>query len=290
MEVTLLSFAEILPENLFSFQRSAEKLKISLKEIKPTDLSLYIHLNQNRVLYEGQTCSPQIVLHRTVAKFESLISPILETLEHSGSLVLNNPRASKISRNKLESLLVFQRENLPFLPSQFLFEGEIHKIIFQGKIISKPIFGSQGRGIKFFANNEIAEESISTSAKDINERDVEPVLLQEDLGEYVKDYRAHVVGGKCVALMNRIPPIGKRLANIAQGGSATPLELSHPAARLAEKAVIALGLDYAGVDLLSIGEDIYLSEIDAWAGFVGIEKVTGVSVSEAILTLAMSKL
>ena len=58
---------------------------------------------------------------------------------------------------------------------------------------------------------------------------------------------------------------------------------------MAERALAAFELDYAGVDMLGLGDDLYLSEVDAWAGFAGIEKVTGVCVSEAILNFVVSK-
>ena len=89
--------------------------------------------------------------------------------------------------------------------------------------------------------------------------------------------------------MTRIPEVGTRIANLAQGGTGSSLPLSHPAARLAEQAVAAFKLDYAGVDMLGLGDDLFLSEVDAWAGFAGIEQVTDTSVAEAILNFVASQ-
>ena len=44
------------------------------------------------------------------------------------------------------------------------------------------------------------------------------------------------------------------------------------------------------MDLLGIDDQIYISEVDAWAGFAGIEKVTGKSVSDAIFEMIERRL
>ena len=90
--------------------------------------------------------------------------------------------------------------------------------------------------------------------------------------------------------MERIPQPGERVANLAQGGTGIALALTHPAARLAESAAQVMKLDIAGVDMLGIDNQIYISELDAWAGFAGIEKVTGVSVSSAIFEMIERRL
>ncbi|MSW15466.1 MAG: hypothetical protein F2899_05745, partial [Actinobacteria bacterium] len=91
MEIALLSFPQVLPENLASLRQAATLKGINLKEIEPTQLSLMISPNDSKVFYQGQPFNPQVVLHRTVAKFMHLVKPILEVLEHSGTIVINNP-------------------------------------------------------------------------------------------------------------------------------------------------------------------------------------------------------
>jgi ribosomal protein S6--L-glutamate ligase len=290
MEIALLSFPHVLPENLASLRRAAEIKGFNLKEIEPTQLSLLISVESSQVLYQGQAFNPQVILHRTVAKFMHLVKPILEALEAEGTIVINDPTASIASRSKLETAQILQKSKLPFLDSQFQFSGEDIRLDLRGAIVSKPVLGAQGRGIQFHENSLEASQAIQQSPKALDNKFVEPILIQSDLGENVKDYRAHVVDGKCVALMQRIPEPGKRLANLAQGGIGEALELTHPAAGLAESAAQAMKLDIAGVDLLGIDNQIYISEVDAWAGFAGIEKVTGKSVSDAIFEMIERRL
>ena len=289
MEIVLLSYSDVLTPNLESFRNSARKLGITLKEIAPHELSLVVGAEKSTVLFNGQNFTPAVVLHRTVAKFTPLIKPILRVWQSAGTVVLNDPEASRASRSKLESSLIFQLEKLPFLQSQFFYGNYGIEPDEPGEVIIKPVFGSQGRDIHFFNNATEAKEHFDNEETEEAKLIAEPFLSQADLGPYVIDYRASVVGGKCVALMTRIPEVGTRIANIAQGGTGSALSLDHPAARLAEQALAAFGLDYAGVDILGLGDDLYVSEVDAWAGFAGIEKVTSTSVSTAILQLALAK-
>ena len=290
MEITLLSFPQVLPENLASLRRAAKIKGINLKEIEPTQLSLMISAEGSQVFFQGQPFTPHVALHRTVAKFMHLVKPILHVLEATGTLVINSPAEALASRSKLETAQVLQKANLPFLESEFQFLGEVNQLQIKDEIILKPVLGAQGRGIEFFASSSNASLFIKNSPRNLDEHFVEPILIQRDLGNDVIDYRAHVVDGRCVALMQRIPKSEERLANLAQGGTAQVLDLTHSAARLAEAAAQAMKLDIAGVDMLGINDQIFISEVDAWAGFAGIESVTGISVSNAIFEMIERKL
>ena len=289
MQIAVLSFAEILSENLESLRNAASIKGVELVEIEPTQLSLVIGPTKNSVHYQGKPFTPQVLIHRTVAKFSHLIRPIIRSLEASGTNVLNDIESAMASRSKLDSALIFKEHHLPFLESQFLVRGEQMNIETETPLISKPVLGSQGKGINFHPDSKSAEQYFAEMDRDISERFVEPYLVQQDLGGEVIDLRAHVVGGRCIGLMKREPTDKSRVANIAQGGTGVPIPLTHPAAELAVKTVRAFGLEYAGVDLLMLDNKLYVSEIDAWAGFVGIERVCEVSVSEAILDLAIER-
>jgi ribosomal protein S6--L-glutamate ligase len=289
MQIAVLSFAEILSENLESLRNAASIKGVELVEIEPTQLSLVIGPTKNSVHYQGKPFTPQVLIHRTVAKFSHLIRPIIRSLEASGTNVLNDIESAMASRSKLDSALIFKEHHLPFLESQFLVRGEQMNIEIETPLISKPVLGSQGKGINFHPDSKSAEQYFAEMDRDISERFVEPYLVQQDLGGEVIDLRAHVVGGRCIGLMKREPTDKSRVANIAQGGTGVPIPLTHPAAELAVKTVRAFGLEYAGVDLLMLDNKLYVSEIDAWAGFVGIERVCEVSVSEAILDLAIER-
>ncbi len=68
-----------------------------------------------------------------------------------------------------------------------------------------------------------------------------------------RDVRLQVVGDRVVAGMYRYSEHGDFRANLSNGGSMRPYEASEREQALAVRAVKALGLDFAGVDLLFSG-------------------------------------
>ena len=170
MQIAVLSFAEILSENLESLRNAASIKGVELVEIEPTQLSLVIGPTKNSVHYQGKPFTPQVLIHRTVAKFSHLIRPIIRSLEASGTNVLNDIESAMASRSKLDSALIFKEHHLPFLESQFLVRGEQMNIEIETPLISKPVLGSQGKGINFHPDSKSAEQYFAEMDRDISER------------------------------------------------------------------------------------------------------------------------
>ena len=105
-----------------------------------------------------------------------------------------------------------------------------------------------------------------------------PHLYQQFIGKGGEDYRVIVIGGKAVAAMKRKNDCDFR-SNIEQGGVGINAEITSGLRFVAERAANALGLDYAGVDILSDGEELYLCEVNSNAFFSGIERATGINVA-----------
>jgi glutathione synthase/RimK-type ligase-like ATP-grasp enzyme len=98
------------------------------------------------------------------------------------------------------------------------------------------------------------------------------------------------VAGTCVALMRRVARPGEIRANLAQGATGSPLPADHPAGKVAAVALRACRLDFGGVDMIEdAGGTVRVLEVDAWAGFAGITRVTGADVAGAILDHAAAE-
>ena len=98
-----------------------------------------------------------------------------------------------------------------------------------------------------------------------------------------KDVRIHVVGDKVVTAMERSNPSDFR-ANITNGGTMKPYTPTKEQKEMALKVCTALGLDFAGVDIMfgQEGEPI-LCEINSNAHFKNIYDCTGVNVADYII-------
>lgn len=105
-----------------------------------------------------------------------------------------------------------------------------------------------------------------------------------------RDVRVNVVGDKIVAAMYRYSETDFR-ANITNGGTATTIELTDAQQKLALAAAHALGIEYAGIDLLfgENGEPL-VCEVNAAAHIRNIYNVTGVNVGEALMAYILRKI
>jgi len=146
-----------------------------------------------------------------------------------------------------------------------------------GDVIVKPLFGSMGFGMARVEDRDVAQRVFR--ALEI-ERAV--YYLQETVPHDGVDVRALVVGASVIAAIERVGE-GWR-ANLARGARARPIALDEERAALCVRAAAALGVDYAGVDLLrsADGRD-YVLEVNAIPGWHGVEAATGVDVAAALV-------
>lgn len=146
-----------------------------------------------------------------------------------------------------------------------------------GDVIVKPLFGSMGAGMTRLDDADVAYRVFHALAL---ERAV--YYLQEALPHDGRDLRALVVGGRVLAAIERVGS-GWR-ANLARGARAHATELSAGQERLCLEAAQALGVEYAGVDVLRTadGRD-YVLELNGIPGWRGVQEATGADVAGALV-------
>jgi RimK family alpha-L-glutamate ligase len=146
-----------------------------------------------------------------------------------------------------------------------------------GDVIVKPLFGSMGVGMTRVDDADVAYRVFHALAL---ERAV--YYLQEALPHDGRDLRALVVGGRVLAAIERVG-FGWR-ANLARGAQARATRLSAEQDRLCLDAAAALGVDYAGVDLLCPADGReYVLELNGIPGWRGLQEATGADVAAALV-------
>lgn len=111
-----------------------------------------------------------------------------------------------------------------------------------------------------------------------------PVLFQKFIRESAgRDVRVYVVGGRCIASMERHSLTGDFRANIGGGGTAFPHALSAEEERLALLCAERLGLTFGGVDLLFSKQGPLLCEVNSNAHFTALSALTGVNPADEII-------
>lgn len=208
---------------------------------------------------------------------------VLRHFEAKGIPVLNHSAAFALARDKWRTLQKLAKHNLPVPNTNFAghlvsVKSQLNQFAFP--LISKVLNGSQGNGVMLFEGKNNAEAVLATF-RQVNE----PYLCQQFVGEAKgQDIRAFVIGNEVVAAMSRTSVTGDFRANIHQGGTAQPIELTQMERALAIKATKTIGLDIAGVDFLRTEKGVVILEVNASPGFEGIERVNDVDIASEMVS------
>ena len=88
--------------------------------------------------------------------------------------------------------------------------------------------------------------------------------------------------------MERVAAEGDFRANLHRGGQARAIRASDEITDLAVRAAAAVGLGIAGVDMLRMGNDLVVLEVNPSPGFEGFEEATRRDVARVMVKHAMS--
>ncbi|MEY7847886.1 RimK family alpha-L-glutamate ligase [Natrarchaeobius sp. A-rgal3] len=105
------------------------------------------------------------------------------------------------------------------------------------------------------------------------------------------DVRVYVVDGEVISAMYRYAPDNDWRTNVALGGSVESAidDLPDEVREMAQRAADAIGLDYAGVDLVESEEGWFVLEVNPTAGFKGLYEATHVSPAPYIAKVAIER-
>jgi|GEM_PF-168367 ribosomal protein S6--L-glutamate ligase len=152
--------------------------------------------------------------------------------------VVNRPEAIATCASKVATTALVLRAGLPSPATGFPgTRGQAAAFIeaHGGRAVVKPVYGFDGNGIR-----------LVDDASDLEEP---PYYLQEYVPN-TEDYRVFVIGDRAVGAIRRTSP--HLTHNIHQGGRGESVTVTPEMAVLAIGAARAVGVDYAGVDLLPV--------------------------------------
>lgn len=183
---------------------------------------------------------------------------ILRELEAEGIPVVNSPEAIRDAANKYHTSYLLAKAGLP-VPETIAVqnvEAALRVISRFEDAIIKPVFGYKGKDIARVKGGEIQfsdrkVESLSLEAilsKLLEERGM--LYIQKFIENPGRDIRAFIVGGKAIGAIYRNAASGSWVNNLSQGGNADRCVLTEEQKELAEKATLAVGTTFAGVDII----------------------------------------
>jgi len=151
-------------------------------------------------------------------------------------------------------------------------------------IVLKESFGSFGQQVYLFHDVESLRCKVQELAGT-------PMIFQELIQEsYGHDVRINVVDGHVVACMHRQSTDGDFRSNLTRGGRMEAWTATQEQADVALRAVKALELDFAGVDVLFGKNGPIVCEVNSNAHFKTTLECTGVNMAEEIMRYIFRKL
>lgn len=208
---------------------------------------------------------------------------ILRQFEMLGVYPLNNSLAVLRARDKLRSLQILAKNNIP-MPSTGIANSPssidaIIKSLGGAPLIIKLVEGTEGEGVVLAGTNSAARSVIS-AFKQLHANVIVQEFIKESSG---RDIRCFVIGNKVVASMERVANEGEYRANFHLGASVNPIKITPEERAMAVKASKVMGMDVAGVDILRSNRGALVLEINSSPGLEGIEKATGKNITSLMI-------
>lgn len=235
---------------------------------------------------------PDAVLVRAIGggSFEEVTRRlgILHALRELGVPVWNDARAIERCVDKSTATFLLAKAGLP-TPATWTVEGInaaraiAARETAHGKLVAKPLFGAQGRGLVLVERPEDLPDAEAVHGVYYLQRYIPTGA------DAFQDWRLFVCCGEVIAAMTRHS--SQWITNIGRGGRPEALRPNSELSELALRAVASVGANYAGVDLLRDpdGQTLVL-EVNSMPGWKGLQQVTATPIAERLATAFIAAL
>lgn len=279
----------ILSKNpkLYSTKRLFEAAQQRGHEVRVINyLRCYINITSQmpKVIYGGEELEGiDAVIPRIGASYTFYGTAVVRQFEMMSIYTLNRSQSIARSRDKLRCLQILAKYGVG-LPVTGCAHStkDVHgliRIAGGAPLVVKLLEGTQGIGVVLTETKKAAESVIEAfRGLDVN------ILVQEFIKEANgSDIRCVVVGDRVIASMMRRGAEGEFRSNIHRGGTGHRVKITPEERATAVKAAKAMGLEFAGVDLLRSSHGPVVLEVNSSPGLEGIEKTTGVDVAGKLI-------
>ena len=222
-----------------------------------------------------------IAIVRGIFSSIKAISVLVRSLQKKGIAVFdNNFLKHRYSIDKVMDLMKMSYANIPIPDMAYTRDFEKYKS--NAKNIGYPVIVKStrmGKGASVFKVENEGELNKLVSEIVADGKEAKSYIVQEYI-PYKYDLRSLVIG-EDVFTMQRIPAKGEFRANFSLGGSVEVFNLDKKGKSLALRALSSIDMSVGGVDtLITKDNKRYILEVNHTAGFVGMEKATGVNIGK----------
>jgi RimK family alpha-L-glutamate ligase len=205
---------------------------------------------------------------------------MVEHFEVSGIRVVNPCYPFRRARDKYATQYILAKAGLPVATTYTTenLERAYRRSQEMGVCVYKPILGSMGKGSLKFDHPDLAYNAYKLLG-----RVGQPLIVQEYIRNPGRDIRVFVVGDRVVGSAYKYGVKGQWKTNVAQGAKMVDEPLPDEVLELGVRATQAIGLDYAGVDVIESERGPVILEVNGAPGWQALKQATGVDVAEEIV-------
>lgn len=274
-------------QNLYSTRRLVEAGKEKGHEVVVIDHSkciIELEKRKPKIFYNGIYLNDfDAVIPRIGASVTFYGTAVVRQFEMMKVFTAVESQALVRSRDKLRSLQILARAGVGLPKTVFTnYAKDVDHVISSvggAPLILKLLEGTQGLGV-VLAETHNAASSVIEAFNGLKARVIAQQFIKESGGA---DIRAFVVDGVVVGAMKRQGKEGEFRSNLHRGGSASLIELTDEEDNTALKAVRAMGLGVAGVDMLQSSNGPMVLEVNSSPGLEGIESATNKDIAREII-------
>ena len=254
-----------------------------------------LHINHMRCAIDIAAAAPALhldgarvegvdaVIPRIGASVTFFGTAVLRQFEMMNVYCLNESVAISRSRDKLRALQLLAKRGIGLPATVFAHRStdpaELLRLIGGAPAVIKLLEGTQGKGV-VLGETKKAAEAIIQAFSGLRAEFLVQHFVKEAAGE---DLRCIVLGERVLASMIRKGPEGEFRSNLHRGGSARSAKISAAERATAVAAAKAMGLNFAGVDLLRAADGPVVMEVNSSPGLEGIEAATGIDIAAKVI-------
>lgn len=243
-----------------------------------------------------------VVLARRGVLSSTHTKNIMYQLEKNKFFCINSLESMQVCENKYLTTIQLSNNGLPvpktaLLPDDAAIDKALKQVGGKFPLVVKLLSGTQGIGVSVVDSYSSLKSVYQTLRK--LDRKAE-ILIQEMIPSNY-DLRIHVlVGGGDVSDLSNAKIIGAMRrnkvkkdfrTNFSLGATTQKVNISDEIAEIAKKAAASVGCIWCGVDIIidkKTGKPAVL-EVNSSPGIKGIEKTTGVSITDQLMHFLMDK-
>lgn len=279
--------------HLYSTRRLLEAIEEQGLEpvlLAPEQCLLMLQGTQANLYYQGELLNHcAALIPRVGGPITRLGARLLRYFAGAGTVCLNAAEALELARDKFASLQVLVAAGIA-VPQTVYFTEMAQRdqavSLVGTPLIHKLLSGSQGLGVSMAETVTAARGMLDSFMQLQHEAMVQSFLSGRE------DIRVLVLYGEVIAAMRRRASEEDFRSNLHCGGHALMLaELPAAWAEVARQSALALGLGFAGVDLMpdQQGNPLVL-EVNPVPSLEGIETITGINIASLMVTALRNRL